>query len=280
MAEVRKLRKHFFFIPANIVRELEMFLSDIEVIEGQLSVVRSFPLLSFSFFKSLRIIRGDPSGKDKYGLRVIENQNLQALFTQNVTVEHGRIFFHFNPKLCMNIIEQFKDNVVDLRNISKLPTDEVAPNSNGDKIACNVTSLKVNITKIQPTMVLMDLEPLFYEDQRQLLGYLVYYMPAPYQNVTMFDGRDACGADGWMVDDVIDTNRNSTAVPVFLSHLRPYTQYAFYIRTYTVASEQRGGITPIRYFRTAPSKPEQVTKVIASANGTSEIVSNSENSQI
>lgn len=224
------------------------------------------------FFKKLRTVKGETQGKDRYGLRVIENQNLQALFTQNVTIEHGRIFFHFNPKLCMNIIEQFKDNVYDLRNVSKLPVDEVAPNSNGDKTACNVTSLEVELTKVSYNMVLMELKPLPYDDERQLLGYLLFYMPAPYQNVTMFDGRDACGTDGWQVDDVVDNNRNSTPISIIVTHLKPYTQYAYYIRTYTVASEQRGGITPIKYFRTSPYKPDPVTKLTVASNGSSEIV--------
>lgn len=166
------------------MRELETFLSDIEVIEGPLSIVRSYPLLSLGFFKKLRVVQGDVTGKEKYGLKVLENQNLQALFNQNITVEHGRIFFHFNPKLCMREIENFKNNVVDLRNISKLPADEVAPNSNGDKTACDVERLEVNITKKTHNIVLMELKPLQYEDERQLLGYLLFYMPAPYQNVS------------------------------------------------------------------------------------------------
>lgn len=167
----------------NVVRELETFLSDIEVIEGPLSIVRSYPILSLGFFKKLHTIKGDVTGSKKYGLKVLENQNLQALFTQNVTVEHGRMFFHFNPKLCMNIIEEFKDNVTELRNVSRLPTDEVAPNSNGDKTACNVTELEVKTTKVSHNSVVMELRPLPYEDERQLLGYLLHYMPAPYQNV-------------------------------------------------------------------------------------------------
>lgn len=163
---------------------METFLSDIEVIEGPLSIIRSYPLLSLGFFKKLRVVEGDITGKEKYGFKVLENQNLQALFSQNVTIGHGRMFFHFNPKLCMNIIEEFKDNVVDLRNVSKLPADEVAPNSNGDKTACNVTSLEVAITKTSHNVVVMELKPLPYEDERQLLGYLLYYMPAPFQNVS------------------------------------------------------------------------------------------------
>lgn len=161
----------------------------------------------------------------------------------------------------------------ELRNVSKLPADEVAPNSNGDKTACNVTELEVQITKISHNVVVMMLTPLPYEDERQLLGYLLYYMPAPHRNVTMFEGRDACGGDGWQVDDVPDHNRNATPVTIIATHLKPYTQYAYYIRTYTVASEQRGGITPIKYFRTLPYKPDSVTKYSVAANGSSEIVS-------
>lgn len=88
----------------------------------------------------------------------------------------------------------------------------------------------------------------------------------------MFDGRDACGGDGWQVDDVPDNNRNSTPVSIIATHLKPYTQYAYFIRTYTVASEQRGGITKIKYFRTKPYKPEPVTKLSVAPNGSSEIV--------
>ena len=167
----------------NIMRELETSLSDIEVIEGPLSIIRSDQLLSLGFFKNLRIIKGDPTGKEKYGLRVLENQNLEALFTRNVTIEHGRILFYSNPKLCMNIIEGFKDNVVDLRNVSKLSDDEVIPNTNGDGKACDVTTLEVAITNVSHNVVVMELQPLPCEDERYLRSYLLYYMPAPFQNV-------------------------------------------------------------------------------------------------
>jgi len=29
-----------------------------------------------------------------------------------------------------------------------------------------------------------------------LLGYVIYYLEAPNKNVSLFDGRDACGGDG------------------------------------------------------------------------------------
>ncbi len=42
----------------NIIKELEQNLGDIEEIRGILKVVRSFPLLSLNFLKSLRNITG------------------------------------------------------------------------------------------------------------------------------------------------------------------------------------------------------------------------------
>ena len=168
----------------SIIGELETYLSKIEVIEGPLQIIRSYPLLSLGFFKKLRVIEGDVTGKEKYGLKVLENQNLEALFDQNITIEHGRMFFHFNPKLCMNIIEEFKNNVIDLRNVSDLPIDEVSPSSNGDKTACDITMLEAEVKTMIHSVVVMELQPMPYEDERQLLGYLVYYKPTPYRNVS------------------------------------------------------------------------------------------------
>lgn len=262
-----------FPLSDNVVKELENFLSDIEVIEGSLKMVRSFPIVSFSFFKKLRVIQGKKQLEtERYGLYVVDNQNLQSLFPHNVTIEHGKLFFHFNPKLCPAVIEELKDNVVDLRGVEKLAIEDVALNSNGDKIACNVTELTAKVTRSMSTVALIDLTPLTYEDDRSLLGYILYYMVAPYQNVTMYDGRDACGGDGWKVDDIVNIPKNSTTIPILVSHLKPYTQYAYYIKTYTIASEPLGGQTKIQYFRTQPDEPEPVRRLIVTSNGSFEIV--------
>lgn len=264
----------------NVVKELENFLSDIEVIEGSLKMVRSFPIVSFSFFKKLRVIQGKKQLETgRYGLYVVDNQNLQSLFPHNVTIERGKLFFHFNPKLCPDVIKALKDNVVELRGVDKLAIEDVAENSNGDKIACNVTELKARVIKSMPTVALIELTPLSYDDDRALLGYILYYMVAPFQNVTMYDGRDACGGDGWKVDDIVNLPKNSSTIPILVSHLKPYTQYAYYIKTYTIASEPIGGQTKIQYFRTQPDEPEPVRRLIVMSNGSYEIVSCSHGEQ-
>lgn len=38
-----------------------------------------------------------------------------------------------------------------------------------------------------------------------------------------------------------------------LPGLKPYTQYAYYVKTYTVASEPNGAQSKIQYFTTLPS---------------------------
>lgn len=263
-----------FLIADNVVRELEHFLADIEVIEGALRVVRSFPILSFSFFKKLRTIQGKTLESGRYALYVVDNQNLQYLFPNNVTIERGKIFFHFNSKLCPAVIERLKDYVVDLKNVSTLPVEDVALNSNGDKTACNVTEMTAILATVGPQGAIIELNTIVYDDERVLLGYIVYYMVAPYRNVTMYDGRDACGGDGWKADDVTEFPRNYSKIHILVSHLKPYTQYAYYIKTYTVASEIIGGQTKIQYFRTNPAKPEPVRQIAVVSNGSYELVRN------
>lgn len=125
----------------NVVRELETALSDVQEITGTLRIVRSVSIVSLSFFKRLTKIGGRQTGStsiedNRWALYVMDNQNLQELFPNNVTIERGKLFFHFNPKLCYANITNLVPHVVDLRNSTELPLEEVARNSNGDKVAC------------------------------------------------------------------------------------------------------------------------------------------------
>lgn len=82
----------------------------------------------------------------------------------------------------------------------------------------------------------------------------MHSIEAPYENITLYDGRDGCGGDGWRVDDV---NNPEGEFRVFhpLTQLKPYTQYAFYVRTYTIATEGSGAQSPIYYVKTKPAEP-------------------------
>lgn len=106
-----------------------------------------------------------------------------------------------------------------------------------------------------------------YEDERSLLGYILYSIPAPFQNVSLFDGRD-----DWRSEDITDfklSGRNNA----LLTHLSPYTQYAFYVKTYTIASEPRCGQSNIYYFRTKAGQPDRVSSLDIKPIGVDKIVS-------
>ncbi|KAI9561263.1 putative insulin receptor [Daphnia sinensis] len=275
----------------NIIQELERSLGSIEVIKGVLKITRSFPILSLSFFKSLKTITGKPdalhsSGSknfdDEYALTVQDNQNLQQLWpkTQNLTI-HKKVLFHFNPKLCLNLIEE-------LVNSSRLPGAEafkysdvdISPWSNGDKATCDEQLL--NVTVINKSDKNMQLSwnnfRATLDDKRQLLGYVISYIEAPYANISYFDRRDACGGDGWTT---IDVPANAEAEPeeneiTIITNLKPYTQYAIYVQTYTVAPQHSGkrigARSLILYERTSPAEPDQPEDLRAYANSSSELI--------
>ncbi|KAK2579468.1 hypothetical protein KPH14_010782 [Odynerus spinipes] len=276
----------------NIVNELEDSLNMIEEIDGYLKIVRSFPLISLNFLKSLRVIRGKYLDNGKYTLAVLDNQNLQELWDWNIHPKidilssegPAKIFFHFNPKLCYNKIEMLKVKA-GLEHFTEL---EVAPNSNGDKVACNVTELKTVVTKTTSDAALIEWEEFIHHDPRSLLGYVVYFIEAPYKNVTMYDGRDACGGDGWRVDDVsaiegpnignksVTKDSVVSANPSYHTHiltqLKPFTQYAFYVKTYTIATERSGAYSNVTYFTTKPNAPSAPRSLTTWSNNSSNLV--------
>lgn len=251
----------------NIVKELENSLSDIVEIQDYLKIARSFPIVSLSFLKKLKTIRGQRLESSKYSVVIWDNQNLQELWddSQKINVVKGKFFFHFNPKLCFFKIENLANNSDRIENY------ETAKMSNGDKTPCNVKSLEVKIAEILPHAALLTWSPLKLEDERSLLSYVVFYIPANHQNVTLWDGRDACGNDGWLVDDVNDfTSNDSISFP--LTRLEPYTQYAYYVKAYTLATERTGAQSEIKYFRTLPGTPQVVVKLKAVSKSSSTIV--------
>lgn len=55
------------------------------------------------------------------------------------------------------------------------------------------------------------------------------------------------------MDDVTIQEDHEQEVVHLLTHLNPYTQYAFYVKTYTIAKENNGAQSNITYFTTSPS---------------------------
>ncbi|KAJ6635295.1 Insulin-like receptor [Pseudolycoriella hygida] len=254
----------------SIIKELEQSLSDVEEIGGTLKIVGSYPLISLNFFRKLKVIRGK-NARDHYALYVVNNQNLQSLFEQDVTIEEGKILFHFNSKLCYEKIWAIKKNVIDLRETYVLAIEDVAIDSNGNKAACNVEKLMTRVSTVMHFGAIIDVETMHFDDKRVLLGYDLYYKEAPHTNVSIFEGRSVCEDNGWRVEDVTVFDRRAQIVQIILTKLKPYTQYAYYVKTFTIAWEPFGGQSDINYFRTSPSQPGPVQNLEIVAHDSSSI---------
>ena len=76
----------------------------------------------------------------------------------------------------------------------------------------------------------------------------------PFQNITEFDGQDGCGSNSWNMLDVEapqDANRDPG---VQLHPLKPWTQYAIFIKAITLAEDRsHGAKSEIVYMRTRAS---------------------------
>lgn len=125
--------------------------------------------------------------------------------------------------------------------------------------------LNVIVNMVIDTAAIITFETVHYPDERVLLGYVLHYVATKDRNVKMYEGRDGCGADNWKVEDVVkeSTGRRVEHLTAFLTPLQPNTLYAFFVKTYTIASEQNGGQTRIHYLKTKPSRPEMVVKLLA-----------------
>lgn len=258
------------------MKELEANLIDIIEINEYLKIARSHPILSLSFLKNLKAIHGKKLENSKNALVVWENQNLQALWNEGQKVAiggGGKLFFHFNPKLCFYKIEDYaKDIAPHVRTNETIVNFETAKLSNGDKTACKVSPLPVIIEHIYPQAVLISWMPLQLDDDRSLLNYVVYYIAAPDgKNVTLWDGRNACGNDDWNVEDV-NTFSSTQKIDQPITKLEPYTRYAFYVKAFTLATEQKGAQSDILYFTTKPAQPAKMRAPKLTALGPDRIV--------
>lgn len=90
--------------------------------------------------------------------------------------------------------------------------------------------------------------------------------------MSIFDGRDACSNNEWAVieydiDDEVSSEKptpekifSNSSTPItkenmhIIPNLKAYTQYALYIKTYTLAIATRGAQSDIIYFKTMPSR--------------------------
>ena len=171
---------------AQIVKELEENLKDLTEISDYLKIARSFPLITLNFLRNLKIIHGNKLERQAYSLLILDNPNLQDLWTfdnktvtdqKQIQILNGRFFFHINPKLCMSKIRKMPE-YIDFggRNIS-FDDPDVSKHTNGDKVPCDVYRLNVSLWGIQSVVVGISFDNFkaIMDDPRSLMGYLIYY---------------------------------------------------------------------------------------------------------
>uniref|UniRef100_A0A674N3A4 Tyrosine-protein kinase receptor n=1 Tax=Takifugu rubripes TaxID=31033 RepID=A0A674N3A4_TAKRU len=265
----------------NIAAELEASLGQLEEITGYLTVRRSYALVSLSFFRKLRLIRGEEQEIGNYSFYALDNQNLRQLWDwskHNLTILQGRMFFHYNSKLCMSEIHKMEEVTGTKQRQVK---NDIASKTNGDQASCETHVLKFTQVRTMSDKIMVKWEAFWPQDYRDLLGFMVLYKEAPYQNVTEFDGQDACGSNSWVIADVEPPHR-STEVdkgkiePGYLIlPLKPWTQYAVMVKTQLSASDENqvhGAKSEIIYIRTNATKPSVPLDPISSSNSSSQII--------
>ncbi|XP_019935649.1 insulin-like growth factor 1 receptor [Paralichthys olivaceus] len=257
----------------NMVAELESFTGLIQRVTGYVRIRHSHTLSSLAFLRSLRYIDGEDLLDDMYAFSAFDNQQLQYLWDwkqHNLTIKTGKLFFRANPKLCRSEIR----NMWDKTGIQGR-FDEGDFRYNGDRASCESTILNFKSNTTSSTRIKLTWQRYRPPDYRDLISFIVYYKEAPFQNITEFEGQDGCGSNSWnMVDVELRLDKDSDP-GVLLSALKPWTQYAIFVKAIMLKVEDKHMPTAkskVVYIRTSPSVPSMPQDVRAYSNSTTQLV--------
>lgn len=255
---------------SGIESALEKTLGMIEEIDGQLKIIHSHALVSLNFLRNLRVIRGEhinssqqsgsPDEQAQHTLVVKDNKNLQQLWDwekkPNSTffrIKSGKIFFHFNPKLCSSEIEK-------LVLVAKLPSYsnlEVSRESNGYQTTCNQIPLNVSVEKKASNSVILALHVGTNSTSEINMGrFMVFYKESNGELLNQsiqYESISECGDTQWRTTSYAESNNSNGTIYMLLPHLEPAVQYIYFVRRFTVYSSM--GTSPIQTVTTLPAQP-------------------------
>ncbi|XP_049549343.1 insulin receptor [Anopheles darlingi] len=263
----------------NLETELQSRLGTIEEIMGILKVFRSNYIASLDFLTNVKIIHGVyTTDNSNFSLMVYENSNLQRLWNfekkHSLQLMSRGVYFRNNPMLCTHEIQL-------LLGLTKHNTtnDTIVWPSNGYQQACTVKSFTAKAavqSARNVTIVWYNNEPINsttggdssqtdnpqqQPGRHQLLGYLIFYMRLNQNRSSSYGGGDVCSKFGWRsryvsLDKAIV---RGTHYMYNLTRLKPYTRYAFYVRTYYNESlnstAEKVGLSDVREFMTKKDRP-------------------------
>lgn len=255
----------------NIASELESFMGLIQKVTGYVRIRHSHTLDSLSFLKSLRVIEGRELMDSMYAFSAINNMNLQYLWNwtqHNLTIQEGRLFFRMNPKLCMSEIHKMVE-----RTGLTLKQEEGDFHNNGQRASCESHILKFKSNYTTSYTILLSWEHYRPHNYSEHVSFIVYYKEAPFQNITEFDGLDGCGSNSWNMVDVDLPDDETTDPKVSLQQLKPWTQYAIFVKGITLQVDRLPGAkSRIVYIRTRPSMPSMPKESRAYANSSTKLL--------
>ncbi|XP_022110931.1 insulin-like peptide receptor isoform X2 [Acanthaster planci] len=251
----------------NIMKELEKNLGMIEEVTEKIVIRMAHSLVSLNFLKHLKRIGGTVLENGLYSFYLLDNRNLQQLFDvqnyPNITISNGSLFFHNNPKLCVSNITTFESRA----NFLTQPKNNNF-GTNGDQVACSMHKIRISVKPMASTLMIrwgFDVSKI--SDKRNLLGFIVSYRKAPFKNVTIFDGEDACGTSQW------ETIYENPGEPfTLLVGLEPWTQYAIFVRSYMIANTGEGAQSDIKYVSTKEKEPGPPSDLVVLANSSNQLV--------
>ncbi|XP_066448944.1 insulin-like growth factor 1 receptor isoform X2 [Eleutherodactylus coqui] len=260
----------------NIAAELENFLGLIETVTGYVKIRHSHALVSLSFLKSLRYINGENQTDGSYSFYVLDNNNLQQLWDwskHNLTIKQGKMYFAFNPRLCLKEIYDMENATGTRGRQSEL---DINTRNNGDMAPCATYTLNFISNSTSKNRIKLTWERYRPKDYRDLISFTVYYKEAPVPNVTEYDGQDACGSNSWNMVDV-DLPENKDQNPgILLQGLKPWTSYAIFVKALTLTMLENhqihGAKSKIVYMRTDAAVPSTPLDVISASNSSFQLI--------
>ncbi|XP_038076656.1 insulin-like peptide receptor [Patiria miniata] len=251
----------------NIMKEFEKNLGMIEEVTERIVIRMAYSLVSLNFLRRLKRIGGASLENGLYSFYLLDNRNLQQLFDirnyPNITIGNGSLFFHNNPKLCVSNITTFESQVNFL-----VPPKSNNFGTNGDQVACSIHKIIVFAKPGKSTLILRwQFETSQISDKRNLLGFIVSYRKAPYKNVTVLDGEDACGTSQWQT-----VYENPDKTGTMLVGLEPWTQYAIFVRSYLISNTEEGAQSDIKYITTKEKEPGPPSDLMVLADSSSRLI--------
>ncbi|XP_076148037.1 insulin-like growth factor 1 receptor isoform X1 [Alosa pseudoharengus] len=144
--------------------------------------------------------------------------------------------------------------------------------NNGDRASCESGKLTFTSNSTTSSEITLTWQRYRPPDQQHKADFVVYYKEAPFQNITGFDGQVSCGLNSWNMLDLEAPQDHNHDPEVQLSHLKPWTQYAIFVKAFSLSQDRSDAKSDIVYIRTKASEPSMPMDLRAFSNSSTRLV--------